>query len=295
MMRRAPAVCAGILIAGAIMGWYAWRHDVATPLRGIMASADDRPEDGKVSDGRYKNDYFGLSYRLPPEWTVGEAGPDPSQSAYYVLSTLVPEGDPSATIMIAAQDIFFAGEGHAGAADQARDFQKALSAVAGMTVDPDVAEMKIGDHAFYRVDYNGVGLYRSMAAAEIRCHMLSFNVTARDPALVERLVHTLESDLSFAPAGRATAPPCARDYASGDNVLHRVLPAPVGPRFMPIPVRILVGADGSVQNVHVIRATDDQRRSIETALYQWKLRPYLVAGRASPVETGLVFKFSGDS
>ena len=294
-MRRAPAVCAGILIAGAIMGWYAWRHDAAMLLRGIMASANDRPENGKVADGRYRNDYFGLSYRLPPEWTVGEAGPDPSQSAYYVLSTLIPEGEPNANIMLTAQDTFFAGEGHAGAADQARDFQKALSAVAGMTVDPGVAEMKIGDHAFYRVDYNGVGLYRSMVTAEIRCHMLSFNVMASDPALVERLVHTLESDLSFAPAGRAAAPPCAKDYANGDNVLHEVSPVPVGPRFVPIPVRIVVGADGSVQNVHVIRATDDQRRSIETALYQWKLKPYMVAGRASPVETGLLFKFRGDS
>jgi len=260
-----------------------------------MASADDRPESGKVSDGRYKNDYFGLSYRLPPEWTVGDAGPDPSQSAYYVLSTLIPEGEPDATIMLTAQDTFFAGEGHAGAADQARDFQKALSAVAGMTVDPEVAEMKVGDHAFYRVDYNGVGLYRSMVVTEIRCHLFSFNMTARDPALVERLVHALDGDLSFAPTRDAAAPPCAKDYAGGDNVLHRVLPVPVGPRFMPIPVRIIVGADGSVQNVHVIRATDDQRRSIETALYQWKLKPYMVAGRASPVETGLVFKFSGDS
>ena len=282
-------------MAGGIMGWFAWRHDAAILLRGIMASADGRPENGKVAEGRYKNDYFGLSYRLPPEWTVGEAGPDPSQSAYYVLSTLVPEGEPNATIMIAAQDMFFVGEGHAGAADQARDFQRALSTVAGMTIDPDVAEIKVGDHAFYRVNYHGVGLYRSMVAAEIRCHIVSFNVTARDSALVASLVHAFDRDISFAPTGGASAPPCAEDYADSDNVLHRVLPVPVGPRFVPIPVRIIVGPDGSVTNVHVIHATDDQRRSIETALYQWKLKPYRVGGRASPVETGLLFKFRGDS
>jgi hypothetical protein len=145
------------------------------------------------------------------------------------------------------------------------------------------------------VDYNGVGLYRSMVATEIRCHVLSFNVTTRDPAVVELLVHRLDSDLSFAPQGNAAAPPCAKDYADGDNVLHKVLPAPVGPRFVPIPVRIIVGADGSVTDVHVIRATDDQRCSIETALYQWKLKPYRAEGRASPVETGLVFNFTADN
>lgn len=295
MMRRALYVGAGILVAGGVMGWFASREDAAAFLRGIMTSAVDHPENGKIADGRYTNGYFGLSYRLPPGWTEGEAGPDPSQSGYYVLSTLIPEGEPNATIMIAAQDMFFAGGGHAGAVDQVRDFQKSLSTVAGMTIAPDVSEMKLGDRAFYRVDYSGVGLYRSMLAAEIRCHLFSFNVTARDPALLERLVHTLDGDLSFAPAGDATAPPCAKDYADGDNVLHRVWPVPVGPRFMPIPVRIVVGADGSVKNVHVIHATDDQRRSIETALYQWKLKPYTVAGRASPVETGLVFKFTGDN
>jgi hypothetical protein len=296
MMRRAPHACAGIILLGGIMGWLAWRHDAAMLLRGIMAPAADHPENGTIADGRYTNGYFGLSYRLPPEWTVAEAGPDPSQSAYYVLSTLVPHGELNATIMIAAQDMFFSAERHAGVADQARDFQKSLSTIAGMTIEPEVARMKVGDRDFYRVDYNGVGLYRSMVAVEIRCHALSFNVTARDPALLERLVRSLDSDLSW---GRAAAdgasPPCAKDYADGDNILHKVSPVPVGPRFTPIPVRIIVGADGDVKNVHVIRATDDQRRSIETALYQWKLKPYTMEGRAGAVETGLVFKFAGDS
>jgi hypothetical protein len=249
-------------------------------------------------DGRYANDYFGLSYRLPPGWTVAEAGPGPSQSAYYVLSTLAPQGEPDAAVMIAAQDMFFAGERYAGVADQARDFQKSLSAIAGMAIEADVAEMKVRDRAFYRVDYNGVGLYRSMVAVEIRCHALSFNVTTRDPAVLERLVHALDSDLSLAPASAAagaTSPPCEKDYAAGDNVLRKVSPAPVGPRFVPVPVRIIVGADGGVTNVHVIRATDDQRRSIETALYQWKFKPYMVGGRASAVETGLLLTFKGDS
>lgn len=295
MMRRVLSVCAGVLAVGGIMGWFGWGLDAAMLVRGIMTSAVDRPENGKIAGGRYTNDYFGLSYRLPPGWTVGERGPDPSQSAYYVLSTLVPEGAPNATIMIAAQDMFFAGKPYASVADEARDFRKSLLTVAGMTVDPDVAEMKVGDHALYRVDYNGVGLYRSMVAAEIRCHVVSFNVTSRDPALLERLVHRLDSDLSFAPAGGTAAPPCAKDYADGDNVLRKVLPVPVGPRFMPIPVRLIIGEDGSVKNVHVIRATDEQRRSIEAALYQWKLKPYRVEGRASPVETGLAFKFTRDN
>jgi hypothetical protein len=40
----------------------------------------------------------------------------------------------------------------------------------------------------------------------------------------------------------------------------------------------------------VIRATAEQRRSIELALAQWQLRPYAVHGPAVEVETGLVFQ-----
>ena len=66
---------------------------------------------------------------------------------------------------------------------------------------------------------------------------------------------------------------------------------PVGRAFTPIPVRIIIAADGDVNQVHVIRATADQRRSIEDALRQWKFKPYVVDGRAVEVETGLSFRF----
>jgi hypothetical protein len=293
MMRRGLYVGAAIGLVGCIMGGLAWQYDAAMVLRGIIPSAEARPEDGKVANGNYRNDYFGLSYRLPSGWSVAEAGPDPSQSAYYVLTTFIPDGEPNATILVAAQDMFFAGDETGSLADQARELQRAVSTIAGMTIDREAEEMKVADRPFYRVDYNGVGLYRATITTEIRCHVFSFNVTARDPELLNRLIHTLESDLSFVPTGDAAlAPlPCAKDYAAGDNVLQRVSPLPVGPKFVPIPVRIIVGADGSVKHVHVIRATDDQRRSIEDALYRWKLKPYMVAGHASAVETGLLFTF----
>jgi outer membrane biosynthesis protein TonB len=41
----------------------------------------------------------------------------------------------------------------------------------------------------------------------------------------------------------------------------------------------------------VIRSSDEQRRSIEDALRQWKFKPPRVNGRAVEIETGLTFKF----
>jgi hypothetical protein len=130
----------------------------------------------------------------------------------------------------------------------------------------------------------------------VRCHVVSVNVTTSDRDLLERLAGSRDG-LSFAVVrdAKSSPPPCVNDYAVGDHVLHKVDPAAVGPKFVPIPVRIIVGEDGNVKHVHVIHATDAQRRSIDEALYQWKLKPYEVDGRPSLVETGLVFKFTADN
>ncbi len=279
--------------AAALLGWLAWQTGAAILHRGTTFFLIN-PEDGNVANGSYTNKYFGLTYPLPQGWKAGEAGPVPSQSAYYVLATLIPSSEQNATILVAAQDMFFAASERGDVADGAQDFQQAVSKIAGMTVDRDVTEVRVANQLLYRVDYSGVGLFRATFRTEIRCHIASFNLTARDPELRSRLAHSFDH-LSFAAAGALRPPPCVKNYAEGDNVLHEVRPLPVGPKFIPIPVRIIVGADGNVKHVHVIRAMDDQRRSIEAALYRWKFKPYEIDGHPSPVETGLVFKFTGDN
>jgi hypothetical protein len=297
MIARLPLMRRVLYLGAAtcLLGLLAWQYGAAIFLRGTKTFMSN-PEDGKVAKGDYVSDYFGLTYRLPQGWTVGEAGPDPSQSGYYVLSTLVPKSMPNANILIAAQDMFFGAGRRGNVEDSARDFQQAVSHVDGMVIDRDLTQVTVGKHLLYRVDYSGVGLFRARLETEVRCHVVSVNVTTSDRDLLERLAGSRDS-LSFAPMSdvASSPPPCVKDYAVGDNVLHKVDPVAAAPKFVPIPVRIIVGADGSVKHVHVVHATDDQRRSIEDALYQWKLRPYEVNGRPSPVETGLVFKFTTDS
>ena len=249
------------------------------------------PEDGKVANGIYANDYFSLSYRLPEGWAEGLAGPEPSHFGYYALRTLIPRDELDGTILIAAQDMFFADGPLRNAVEAASDLRRAMSEIEGMTIDREPSQMRIADHTVERVDFSGVGLYRAMFVTEARCHLVSFNLTTRDPEQLARLAPSV-NNLSF--AGRkgapSSAPACVNNYAVPENVLWKVEPAIPGPAFTPIPVRIIAGADGKVKHVHVIRATVDQRRSIEHALAQWQLRPYAAQGRAVEVETGLVFK-----
>jgi hypothetical protein len=82
---------------------------------------------------------------------------------------------------------------------------------------------------------------------------------------------------------------CIKDYASTDNVVTRVDPMFSERRGNPIPVRLIIDADGKVKHIHFISAFPNQAKSITDALLQWRFKPYLRNGRPVEVETGILF------
>ena len=280
-----------LVMAIGLVGWIAWSYGSVS--RGAVTSSLSNPEDGAVANGRYVNTYFDFSYPLPPAWAEGLAGPEPSETGYYVLSSLVPKGEHDSTILVAAQDRFFADKPDHDLAAAVSDFREAMVRVDGMTIDHEPSEMTIAGCVMRRVDFSGVGLYRGTYVTEIRCHLVSFNLTARSPERLAELARTLD-DLSRATEKDAAAsvPVCIKDYAVADNLLQRVEPVAAGSRFTSIPVRIVIDGDGNVKHTHVIHATAEQRQSIEDALRQWKFKPLRVNGESVEVETGLLFRFT---
>jgi hypothetical protein len=283
----------GVGVATCLASWLAWRHGAVTLPYGTVTSPMPLPEDGKVLSGIYVNDYFDLSFPLPEGWTEGVQGPGPSDAGYYVLSSLVPKSELNATILIAAQDMFFASKSYGNMAEMAHDFRQAMSEVDGMTIDREPTEVKVAGRLLHRVDFSGVGLYRATFATEIRCHGVSFNLTARDPELLAKLSFSVDKLSAVGKQGSSSPVPlCIENYGVPDNLLRRVEPTPVGAKFTSIPVRIVVDTEGGVKHIHVIRATAEQRKSIEDALHQWRFKPYRLNGRAVEIETGLVFRFT---
>jgi hypothetical protein len=286
-MRQLLLLVMTACLVGSLAWWYGSSSvpHKAVPL--VMAS----PEGGAVANHRYTNRYFDLSYPLPEGWTEGLAGPEPSETGYYFLSSLAPAGERDARILIAAQDSFFAPMPANDAAEAASEFRDAMARIDGMEVDQPT-EMTIANYMMQRVNFSGVGLYRTMFETEIRCHFVSFNLTARSPERLEELAGTL-AQLSHADGENATSVPvCIKDFAVAENLLHRVEPDPADPKFVPVPVRIIIGRDGAVKDVHVIRGSRQQRRNIEEALFQWKFKPPRINGEAVEVETGLMFRFT---
>ena len=276
-------------LAACLAGLGAVRYGAVPSSHDAAAWQSANPEDGKVADGVFVSDYFDLSYRLPEGWTEGLAGPAPSQSGYYVLGTWTPKQDVVGTVLVVAQDMLFAPD-PSEAKNVVAEFRQVMSAVDGMTIDSEPAPVSVGGRLGYRIDFSGVGLFRSMIAIEIRCHVLTFNLTSRDPELLASMVRSLDN-LASVRKMSDPVPECLRDYATSENVLHRVEPDGIGAKAVSIPVRVIVATDGSVKHVHVIRASAPQRRNIEEALRQWKFRSYVKQGRAVEVETGMTFNF----
>lgn len=281
MARVMPALSFAALLLGA--------SSAAFPAGSDEAAAPD-PEDGTLAQGVYSNPYFALAYPLPEGWKAGLAGPPPSNGGYYVLNTPDPVGEAKGTILIAAQDMFFAAKPMADAMAMVENLRRSAQQTPGLTAETAPQQVTIAGHSFARLDLGGAGLSRVVFATDIRCHIVSFTFAASDPALLETLAASLDR-LSLAAEASEAPPLCIDHYATDATIRHQVAPAPVGPTFLKIPVRIIIGRDGKVKHVHVIRAFPAQAKSIADAVNQWEFKPYEVQGEPVEIETGIVFQF----
>src|SRR5262249_42065670 len=150
-------------------------------------------------------------------------------------------------ILLVAQDMFFTPDTSIDVKDVVASFRDAISSVDGMTIDREPEAVRVGEYNGYRIDFSGVGLFRSLFAIKIRCHVVAYNLTSRDPRLLESLARSLDDLASF--GNNANPPPeCLKDYVS-ENVLHRVEPDGINAMTISIPVRVIVAVDGYVKHV----------------------------------------------
>jgi len=272
-------------------------------VKGAWSSASDSvtplPEGGTVTSREYNSPYFHLSYPISSGWIQQYAGPPPSESGYYVLAQIQsPDAQKSAsrgTVLIAAQDMFFTPSPAKNALELVSYTGSHLRA--DYVVERQPTEVRIAGHSFVRLDYVSpvARLHWAVLATQIRCHTVQFTFTSTDPELTEHLVKEM-SAMKLPPeaglasgAGGGNAPLCVKDFASGGNVLNRVDPIFTDRRYNPIPVRVVIGANGSVKHIHFISSFPEQAKTIATALRQWRFKPYVINGKAVEVETGILF------
>jgi hypothetical protein len=271
-------------------------------VKGAWASSSDSitpvPEGGTVTDNTYSNAYFGLDLTLPMGLTKMYDGPPPSDSGSYSLLQLTPaqtNEEPGASVLVTAQDLFFTPTGATNTQQFVRFVRDHLQA--DYKVEREPALVQLAGRSFLRFDYVApvAGIHWRVLATQIRCHVVQFIVTSRDPKLTERLIGQMgrmklptEAGLTSGTGG-GNLPECVPDYAQDANILERVDPVFTERRFNPIPVRITIDREGKVKHVHLLSAFPDQSRSIIDALQKWRFKPYLRDGTALEVETGITF------
>jgi hypothetical protein len=276
------AVESGPLPAGALIVKGAWpsSSDSLTPL----------PEGGRLTEGTYTNEYFGLTYSLSRDWTEHFSGPPPSDSGYYVLAQIEPK-DLAATansghILITAQDMFFARSPAATTAELVNYAQSHLDS--DYRVERAPTSVQIGQGSFLRFDYtsSASNLHWHVLATQIRCHVVQFVFTGRNVSSIEKLIEHMDT---LKLSNEVSSPVCIKDFASAENLVNREDPVFSEPRFNPVPVRIVIDTEGRIKHIHFLSAYPEQAKSIADALSQWRFKPYLLNGRPVEVETGLIF------
>jgi hypothetical protein len=272
-------------------------------VKGAWSSASDSvtpvPEGGSVSNNIFRDQYFGMTYALPKDWTEKYKGPPPSDSGRYVLAQLRPadtfKGPARGSILITADDMFFTTLPAANAFELVNYSKDNLQADYKLELSP--APTKIGGRPFMFFAYWSpiAQLHWYVLATEIRCHAVQFVLTSRDTKLLESLMldlNKMELPAEANPTagtGGDDVPVCIKDYANGENVIARVDPVFSEHKFNAVPVRIIIDKEGKVKHVHFLSAYPDQTKAITDAFKQWKFKPYLRDRHALEVETGIMF------
>jgi hypothetical protein len=272
-------------------------------VKGAWPSASDSvtpvPEGGSVINSVFRNQYFGLTYVLPKDWTQKYEGPPPSDSGRYVLAQLRPEdgykGSSRGSVLITAQDMFFTPLPASNALQLVNYTKDNLQDDYKVELPP--TPTKIAGHPFIFFAYWSpvAELHWYVLATEIRCHAVEVVLTSRDTKLLESLVldlNKMELPAEANPTagtGGGDVPICIKDYARDENVIARVDPVFTERTFNPVPVRIVIDKTGKVKHVHFLSAFPNQASAISDALRQWKFKPYLKNRQPVEVETGIMF------
>jgi hypothetical protein len=272
-------------------------------VKGAWSSASDSvtpvPEGGKVAGGIFTNEYFGMTYPVPPDWAEKYKGPPPSDSGRYVLAQITPtstfKGPARGTILVTAEDMFFTALPATNALELINYSKNKLQADYKVEMPPTPTKIAERPFTFFAYWSPIAQLHWYVAATEIRCHAVEFVLTSRDTKLLESLLLDMNKMKLPADAGPTAGtgggdvPVCIKDYAREENILARAEPIFAEHKFNPVPVRIIIDKEGKVKHIHFLSAFPDQAKAITDALGQWKFKRYMQAGKPVEVETGILF------
>jgi hypothetical protein len=280
-------------------------------VKGAWSSASDAttplPEGAVLAGNVFTDQYFGITYPLPPGWIQTFTPPPPSETGSYMLAQLARKGGytfgqgggtqegPNGSIMFTAQDMFFTPLPAANARQYVNYATNHLAESYQLELKPTQATIAGQPFTFFAYWSPVAELHWYVLATQIRCHTVEIVLMNRDPKAMEELIRDMDKKMklpaeasSIGGTGGGNVPVCIKDYAQ-ENVTEKVDPVLTVRRFNAIPVRIIIDNEGKVSHIHFLSAYPEQEKAITEALKQWRFRPYERNGQRLEVETGIMF------
>lgn len=281
-------------------------------VKGAWSSASDSttplPETAALTNNVFTDQYFGITYPLPPGWMQKFTPPPPSVTGAYVLAQLgrsgsfqlgqsdSSKGEATGSIMFTAQDMFFTPLPVANARQFVNYSKNHLPEYYQVELKPTQTTIGGQPFTFFAYWSPDAELHWYVLATQIRCHALEIVLMSRNPKALQELVLDMSNKMKLpveasltGGTGGGNVPVCIKDYAAGENVLERVEPVLTQKRYNAVPVRIIIDKEGKVRHIHFLSAYPEQQKVISDALKQWKFRPYERNGQRLEVETGITF------
>jgi TonB family protein len=258
---------------------------------------------GKFRDGKYQNEFFGISYPLSQDWVRGTAGG--SQALLNI--THIPVAS-----YVSDADSFFAldaaplSSGRGDAKDYLFALASGLSAENKVKQEGDIGKFEIAGFVFYRADFKlPHSQYQTIVCTVANGYVLRWDFRARSQSAMEVAVATLNAITKLEPAPPDSAPKPETPESSQPGVVSRLRVSsgvaagmrlkgvdPVYPQEAKeegiqgdVILSAVIDKQGNVVDLAVVTGPGVLVASAVSAVRRWKYRPYLLKGQPSELDT----------
>ncbi len=281
----------------------------------MKLGVESSPPPGFFLDHTYTNEFFTLSYRLPPDWVVETdlvrrnlASEKHSQAANLLLAAVrIPQdvtelrADSSFVVLAVNRS----SQAHTENCKQYFDtLATSLHANKGAKQKGEISEYTVGGHEFSRAAFeyrSGTG-DRALICSPARNYLLLWKIEGSLWDSVDEAASTIYTIAPWPPEEKPESSTNLMQIHLSQNASVGLLLRKVQPVYPTearenhirgkVRMQAVINKTGDVVDLELLDGPIELAISSVTAVRQWKYRPYLLSGEPVAVRTEIVVNYS---
>jgi TonB family protein len=267
------------------------------------------PPPGRFKDGKYQNEFFGLSYPLSSEWirlapSQSRVRPVPGEEILLVEAHAPVPPDtwntPSGFVLTTA----IPAPNHSDAKEDLAAMVATVSAVNKATQEAKTSQFDVAGVSFYRADFKLSGdQYQTLVCTMANGRLFRWNFAAASKGDMKKAVETihfitkLEAARPNPDATIGTSEPGASTGVSRMSLSSEALAASLRKKVKPdcagdsivfggkVTIHVIVDNEGNVSNLGIVGSPSVGVPAAIDAVSKWKYKPLVVNGQAMEVDS----------